>query len=191
VLGAPWLLVWRAVPLGGRRRVSRTVLRSRGAAPLRAARLLTLPAVAWALFFGTIAVSHLPAVFDAVQRHVAVHETEHLVFLALGVLFWSRVFDSPPFRAPLGDWRRLAFLLAAALAETALAVGIMAARRPLYEPYSSLTPRPEHLTALADQQFGGAIMFEPASIPLLFAILWSIGSLLSTTARRRREQAAT
>src|SRR5262249_23263781 len=102
VLGAPWLVVWRVFPLGGRRRVSRWVLRSRAASPLRvSANVLALPAVAWVLFLGTIAVSHLPAVFDFVQRHAAVHELEHLVFLGLGLVFWSRVFDSPPVRAPL------------------------------------------------------------------------------------------
>lgn len=180
VLGAPWLVIWRVVPLGGRRRVSRWALRSRSASPLRvAARFLAVPAVAWVLFVGTIVVSHIPAAFDFTQRHVAVHELEHAVFLGLGLLFWSRVFDSPPFRAPLGGWRRLGFLVTTALAETALSVAIMAQRTPLYEPYTSLTPRPEHLTALADQQLGGAIMFEPASIPLLFAILWSIVGLLA------------
>jgi cytochrome c oxidase assembly factor CtaG len=168
------------------------VVLSRAAAPLRvAARALTRPVVAWVLFFGTIAASHLPVVFDYVERHAALHELEHLAFFSLGLLFWSRVFDSPPVRAPLGGVRRLGFLLTAGLAETALSVAIMAAHRPLYEPYRALTPRPEHITALADQQFGGAIMFEPASIPLLLAIIWSLVGLLAPRAKRRPEQATT
>jgi putative membrane protein len=184
VLGAPWIALWRPFSLAGRRRASRWLLRSRGAAPLRAAaRVLAAPAVAWVLFFGTIWLSHLPAVFDYAAGHPLFHEGEHAVFFALGVLFWSRAFDSPPLHARLTRWRRLSFLLAAAAAETVLAVIILAAHRPLYSAYDGLSPRPEHLSQLADQQLGGAIMLEPASIPLLFAILWSIGVMVAPRAR--------
>jgi putative membrane protein len=191
VLGAPWLAIWRGLSLGGRRRSSRWLVQSRGAAPLRlAARALTVPAVAWVLFLGAIWISHLPAVFDFAARNAAIHETEHLLFLGLGLLFWSRVFDSPPFHARLIRFRRLGFLLAAVAAETALSVAILAAHRPLYAPYSQLIPRPEHLTALADQQLGGAIMLEPASIPLVLAILWSLGKLGAPGVGRVRNPAA-
>ena len=191
VLGAPWLVLWRPLSLGGRRRTSRWVLHSRGATPLRAAaRVLTVPAVAWVLFVGAIWLSHLPAVFDYAAGHDAFHEGEHLLFVALGLLFWSRALDSPPLHARLTHWRRLAFFAAAAAAETALALVVLAAHGPLYVPYERVVPRPEHLTVLADQQLGGAIMLEPASIPLLLAILWSIGKLVAPKLRQARESAA-
>jgi cytochrome c oxidase assembly factor CtaG len=128
-------------------------------------------------------------VFDYAAGHGPFHEAEHLVFFALGLLFWSRAFDSPPFRARLTRWRRLAYLLAAAAAESVLALIILAAHDPIYTAYEGIVPRPEHLTVLADQQLGGAIMLEPASIPLLLAILWSIGTLVGPS-RRARESAA-
>jgi cytochrome c oxidase assembly factor CtaG len=191
VLGAPWLALWRPLSLGGRRRTSRWLLHSRGAAPLRAAaRVLTVPAVAWVLFVGTIWLSHLPAVFDYAAGHPLLHEGEHLVFFGLGLLFWSRVLDSPPFHARVTHWRRVAFLAAAVAAETVLAVIILAEHGPLYTAYEGIVPRPEHLTVIADQQLGGAIMLEPASIPLVLALLWSIGTLLGSKARRPRESAA-
>jgi cytochrome c oxidase assembly factor CtaG len=102
------------------------------------------------------------------------------------LVFWSRVLDSPPFHARLTHVRRLGFLLSAGLAEAALSLVILAQHAPLYAPYRSLSPRTEHLTALADQQLGGAIMLEPASIPLLIAVIWSIGGLLAP----RRKPAA-
>jgi cytochrome c oxidase assembly factor CtaG len=184
VLGAPWLAMWRPVTsLGGRRRVGRWVV----ASPLRGvAGCVSTPVVAWVLFLGPIWLSHLPAVFDFAARHPLVHETEHLVFLATGLVFWSRVLDSPPFHARLTHVRRLGFLLSAGLAEAALSLVILAQHAPLYAPYRSLSPRTEHLTALADQQLGGAIMLEPASIPLLIAVIWSIGGLLAP----RRKPAA-
>jgi cytochrome c oxidase assembly factor CtaG len=184
VLGAPWLVVWRPVSsVGGRRRVSGWIVGSRA---LRAVgRFFAAPVVAWASFLVGIWLSHAPAVFDFAARHPLVHDAEHVAFLATGILFWSRVLDSPPFRARLTRVRRLGFLLSAGLAEAALAIVILAQHAPLYAPYTSLSPRPEHLTALADQQLGGAIMLEPASIPLLIAIIWSIGGLF--TPRRRHD----
>jgi len=191
VLGAPWLALWRPLSLGSRRRLSRWLLQSRGASPLRAAaRVLTVPTVSWVLFVGAIWLSHLPSVFDYAAGNGAFHEGEHLVFFALGLLFWSRTLDSPPFHARLTHWRRLAFFAAAAAAETVLALVVLAAHGPLYVPYERVVPRPEHLTVLADQQLGGAIMLEPASIPLLLAILWSIGRLVTPRLRRARESAA-
>jgi putative membrane protein len=175
VLGAPWLPVWREFPLSGRRRVGHWLARSRGASPLRfAASILARPAVAWVLFIGTIALSHLPRVFDFALRNTAFHEGEHALFLGLGLLFWSRALDSPPSRARLHPPGAVVFFLSAVVAESLLALVIMGARSPLYAPYVALVPRPEGLSALADQQFGGALMLEPASLPLLIALLWSI-----------------
>ena len=189
VLGAPWLAVWRPFSLGGRRRVSGWVARTR---LLRAAaRVLAVPAVAWLLFLGSIWLSHLPAVFDFAARHPFVHESEHFVFVATGLLFWSRVLDSPPFRARLTHAWRLAFLVSAGLAEAALSVVILAQHAPLYAPYKALVPRPEQLSALADQQLGGAIMLDPASIPLLIAVIWSIGGLLAPRRKPRMSPADT
>ncbi len=191
VLGAPWLLLWRPLPLRARRRTSRWALHSRSALPLRgAARVLGSAPVALVLFFGVIAVSHLPVVFDFALRNTTFHEVEHMLFLALGVLFWSRAIDSPPFHAHVTHLRRLGFFLAAGLAETMIALVILAQHTPLYSHYRTLLPRPEHLTPLADQQFGGAIMLEPASIPLLLAIAWSIGTWVGENARRRAETEA-
>jgi putative membrane protein len=175
VLGAPWLPFWRVIPLAGRRRFGRWLVCSRGASPLRlAARILGHPAVAWVLFIGTIALSHLPRVFDFALRNTAFHEGEHALFLGLGLLFWSRALDSPPFRARLQPPGAAAFFLTSIIAESLLALVIMGARSSLYTPYAALRPRPEGLSALADQQFGGALMLEPAALSLLFAFLWSI-----------------
>jgi cytochrome c oxidase assembly factor CtaG len=191
VLGAPWLPVWRPLPLRFRRRVSRWMLNSPGALPLRAAaRVLASPFVALVLFFGTIAVSHLPAVFDFALRNTLFHEGEHMLFLGLGILFWSRAIDSPPFHARVTQLRRLAFFVAAGLAETLVSLAILAAHSPLYSHYRTLLPRPEHLSPIQDQQLGGAIMLEPASIPLLLAVFWSIGTWLGASARKRGEVGA-
>jgi cytochrome c oxidase assembly factor CtaG len=191
VLGAPWLALWRPVSVGGRRRASRWLIQAQTAAPLRAAsRLITAPVAAWVLFVGVIWLSHMPVVFDYAATHPAIHEFEHFLFFALGLLFWSRAFDSPPFHARVTHWHRLAFFGSAAAAEAILGLLILAVHKPLYAPYEGLVTRPEHLPVMADQQLGGAIMFEPASLPLLFAIFWSIGMLRAPRVRRIRSTTA-
>jgi putative membrane protein len=180
VLGAPWLQIWRVVPLTARRRLSRVTIRSR---PLRLlSRVLTRPWIASLLFLGTIALSHLPAIFDYALRHEAFHESEHILFIALGLLFWSRAFDSPPFRAPLRPRGAVLFFATAMAGESLLALAILGVHTPLYRPYAVIDPRPEGLSTLADQQFGAGLMLEPASLPLLFALLWSIKRWVEITA---------
>jgi putative membrane protein len=191
VLGAPWLPLWRLLPLASRRLLGRRLLHSRRAAPLRlAAAVLSAPSVAWLLFVGTIAASHLPSVFDLALRNTAVHEGEHGLFLALGLLFWSRALDSPPVRARLTPPRAVVFFLTATAGESLLALVIMGTRSPLYAPYAALAKRPEGLSVIADQQFGGALMLEPASLPLMVALIWAIRRSLAQTARSSPRVAA-
>jgi putative membrane protein len=187
LLGGPWLQVWLVVPLSARRWLGRGLVRSRLLRVL--SRILTPPWVAWLLFLGAIAISHLPAVFDYALRHDAFHESEHAVFLALGLLFWSRALDSPPFRAHLRPPGAVVFFATAMVAESLLALSIMGAHAPWYRPYAVLEPRPEGLSPLADQQFGGAFMLEPASLPLLMGLVWSLKRWLAATPRPQATRA--
>ncbi|MGZ4309766.1 MAG: cytochrome c oxidase assembly protein [Gaiellaceae bacterium] len=175
VLGAPWLPVWRMLPSGGRHRLGRWLACSPRAVPLRLlAGTLGRPPVAWLLFAGTVALSHLPAIFDFALRDPLFHETEHALFLGLGLLFWSRALDSPPFHARLRPPQAALYFATAIAAESVLALAILQARLPVYAPYAAEGHRPGGLTALADQQLGGAVMLEPASLPLLIALIWSV-----------------
>jgi putative membrane protein len=184
VLGAPWLRIWRLVPVGPRRQAGRWLARGAGAAPIRlAARVLALPVVAWVLFIGVIVLSHVPAVFGFALRHETFHQFEHGLFVTLGLLFWSRALDSPPVRARLEGGRRVVYFVTATAAEWLLALVILAAHTSLYSGYRTLAPRPEHLSALADQQFGAGIMLDPLS-PLIFATLWAVKKWLTAPAAR-------
>ena len=166
VLGAPWLPVWRMLPSRGRRRLGRWLACSRVAVPLRVlSRTLGRPRVAWLLFAGAISLSHVPSIFDLALRDPLFHEAEHALFLALGLLFWSRALESPPFRARLSPPQAVVFFLTAIAAESLLALAILQARSPLYAGEGH---------RLADQQLGGAVMLEPASLPLLIALIWSL-----------------
>jgi len=126
VLGAPWLPFWRPLPLGFRRRVASSVVRRRWLAPVRAlAGWATIPVVAWILFNGDLAVWHVPALYDLTVRNQGVHYVEHLSFLGLGMLFWAQVTDSPPLHCRLGEFERVLFLTAGAVASWLLGLGFV------------------------------------------------------------------
>jgi cytochrome c oxidase assembly factor CtaG len=191
VLGAPWLPFWRALPIGFRRPVARAVVQDPSLRPVRsAARWLALPLVAWGLFNADLAVWHVPALYDLTERSLPVHYLEHLSFLALAMLFWAQVIDSPPFHSRLDDVQRAIFLTTGAIASWVLAVVLALAPAPFYSAYSSIQPRPEGLSALTDQQLAGGMMWGPGSIPYAIGVFWLLYAWLDEDRRRPRHQLA-
>lgn len=183
VLSAPWLRLWRPLPLGFRRTVAKSVARGQWAAPLRAlGGLLARPVPAWIAFNMVLVGWHVPALYDATLSNSAIHYLEHATFLLAGVLFWLQVFDSPPVRARLGYGARAVYLTAATLVSWVLAIVLALASRPLYGAYAGLTHRPGGLSALADQQLAGGMMWVPGSIPFTIAIVWALYRWLEPTA---------
>ena len=103
VAARPWPRLWRALPLGSRRRLGRALVKGPRAAPLRAAaRTIGRPSVSLVLFCGVLLAWHVPALFDATLRSNALHALEHSLFFCTALLFWKQVITSPPLRAPLG-----------------------------------------------------------------------------------------
>jgi cytochrome c oxidase assembly factor CtaG len=172
LLGRPGMTSWRAFPLGFRRRTARAVARGRWFAPLRAAvRVLTTPAVALALFVVTMAVWHLPGLFDATLRSTAIHELEHVLFFATGMVFWSRLVDSPPLWSRLALPVRALYGSLAMLACWILALVLGLASTPFYSGYASLGSRPGGISALSDQHLAAGVMWVPGSIPFVLAVI--------------------
>jgi cytochrome c oxidase assembly factor CtaG len=183
VLSAPWLRLWRPLPLGFRRTVAKGVARGWWAAPLRAlGRLLSRPVPAWIAFNGVLVAWHLPALFDLTLSNEAVHDLEHATFLVAGVLFWLQVIDSKPVRARLGYGARAVYLTGALLVSWVLALVLAFASTPLYDAYAQLTNRPGGLSAIADQQLAAGMMWVPGSIPFTIAIVWALYRWLEPTA---------
>jgi cytochrome c oxidase assembly factor CtaG len=172
LLGWPGATSWRAFPLGFRRRTARAVARGRWFAPLRGAvRILTAPPVALALLVATMAVWHLPGLFDATLRSTAIHELEHALFFATGLVFWSRLVNSPPLWSRLALPMRAFYASLAMLACWILALVLGLAGSPFYSGYAELGSRPGGISALADQHLAAGIMWVPGSIPFVLAVM--------------------
>jgi cytochrome c oxidase assembly factor CtaG len=165
VLGAPWMSIWRPLPLELRRALAGTLARSRPLAPLRVVgRSLGRPVAAWIAFNADLLFWHLPFAYDLTLRSEGVHILEHLTFLLFGVLLWAQMIDSSPLRARLRPISRVYYCVAAMLPSWLLSLVLAFATTPLYSAYAHLAPRPEGISALADQQIAAGVMLGPGSL---------------------------
>ncbi len=171
VYARPWVRLWRALPLSGRRRLARGFVQGERAAPLRAtAAALGSPAAGLVLFSGVLLGWHVPALFDATLSSGALHALEHTLFFATAVLMFKQVIPSPPLRSRLDDTRRLLYVIAAMTVSWVLAVVLALAPTPLYAHYAHLASRPGGISAIADQQLAAGIMWVPGSITFVIII---------------------
>ena len=174
-LARPWNRMWRGLPLGLRRRVAHEVTQGRWSDGLRrTARFLGDPVPSWLLFSVTLAVWHIPFAYDATLRSPLVHAAEHALFFGTGLLFWTRVIDSPPWRSPLPDGVRAVYVASAMVVSWLLAIVLAFASSPLYAPYAAEATRPGGISALTDQQLAAGVMWVPGSIPFTIAIIFII-----------------
>jgi putative membrane protein len=164
LIAAP-LLVWgRPLPLflwafGDRSRAG--LARFVQAAPVRAiwAGLLT-PLVAWLLHALVLWIWHVPRFFDAVLRNAALHEFQHLSFLAAALVFWAAMLEA---RRQEQRGAAILYLFTTTVHTSVLGALITFAVRPWYAAYLQ-TPGHWGLSALEDQQLGGLIMWVPGSL---------------------------
>ncbi len=161
-------------------RVTQHMLLAVVAAPLVAlglprARLIAhdgeLPAAG--LFAVLLWLWHAPGPYAATFRGDLIYWTMHLTTFAAAVWFWSAILRSPP--------GRLAWSVGAAvftsLQMAFLGAIITFAGRPQYSPHA-LTTVAWGLTPLQDQQLGGAIMWVPAGVLFVAAILAPLARVL-------------
>lgn len=186
-LARPWTRMWRGVPAGLRRPVSRALTSSPRWSPLRRpAALLGGGLVSWLIFNLDFCAWHLPVLYDAALRSDAVHACEHFVFFATALLFWTRVIYSPPWRSRLGEPAKLAYLGATLVVGWLLAIVLALATSPLYSAYAEQSSRPGQISALTDQQLAAGVMWVPASLPYTIAIVAIAYRLLGSREARGR-----
>ena len=178
LLGDPVTVVLWALPIDWRRRVG---LRWRRATTLRALwRALTLAPVAWLLHVGALWLWHAPSLFERALESPPVHLLEHATFFLSALLFWWLLVARHGRRLSVGA--KVAYLFAATLQGTILGAVITFARHPWYWSYYGTT-RAWGLSPLEDQQLAGLIMWIPAGLIYLAALLPLLGGAL--TARPR------
>jgi putative copper resistance protein D len=162
-LGAPITLLLRAATPDVRRRLILPILHS------RIVRIVSFPVVAWLLFAGVMWGTHFSPLFDASLENPLIHDLEHALYLAAGLLFWWPAvgLDPSPWRMPHPVRAMYVFLQMPQ--NTFLAVTILNSSVVLYQHYATLA-RAWGPSVLDDQQMAGGIMWISGDILFLVAL---------------------
>ena len=136
---------------------------------LGAARALTRPLVAAAVFSASIAVWHVGVFYDVMMRSHDVHIATHLLFLVTATLMWWPVMGPAPELPRLPSGLAMLYLFLVGIPMQIVAALITFADEVLYPWYVS-APRTWGLSPLDDQQLGGLLMWIPGNLWLFAAI---------------------
>ena len=166
VAGDPGLATLWALDVPARRRITAWW---RGARALPAIwHALRLPLVAWTLHVATLWLWHLPTLYGAALRDERIHVAEHAAFFLTALVFWYPILERGRSRFRFGVV--VLYLFAAGLQCTVLGAALTFARHPWYIGHYATTAA-WGLTPLEDQQLAGLIMWIPASLAYLVALV--------------------
>jgi putative membrane protein len=151
--------------------VARPILNPRWVTAL--ARVVVPPVVAAALFTAPIVLWHVPRFYEAALRNHDLHILQHLVFLVTAVVMWWPILSPVPElpRLPYPGQMLYLFLLGIPMSVTGALITL--SDSVLY-PFYAEAPRVWELSALADQQIGGLLMWVPGGLVLWGAmtVVW-------------------
>jgi putative membrane protein len=163
VLGAPVTLAVQALPRPQQARLLR-VLHSRPVV------VLTHPAMAWALFGGTLVVLYFTGLYELSLQNAAVHTLVHAHFLIVGCLFMAYVVGIDPLPLALGYGARMLYVFVLLPFHAFLGVALLSSDRLLAPGWSAQIVRNWGPSALDDQHLGAAILWAAGEIVGVAAI---------------------
>jgi cytochrome c oxidase assembly factor CtaG len=178
-------LLW-GLPTSLRRRVGEgfSVLIHRESRVRRFVRSATSPGIVWLFSVTAIIGWHDPNAYNLALRDEFVHDLEHILFFAAGMVYWWRIVGAgPKIYQRIGTLGRVVFALAAIPPNMALGVVLAFAGDVLYTYYNSV-PRVWNISTLDDQRIGGIIMWIPGSMMYLLAGLILVSRIVSNEERK-------
>jgi putative membrane protein len=139
-------------------------------------RLFSILTNAWAataLFIAALYVWQYPPLHNAAILNDGIHYSMHLTMLAVGLLFWWRVFDMRPPPVGLGYGSRLMMLWIATLFQVGLGAYLTVKTELLYPAYD-VAGRLFGINPLTDEATGGFIIWVPSAMMFLLAAILMI-----------------
>ena len=142
--------------------------------------------VAW---LALVYVWHIPALYNAALEQPMLHGLEHSTFFTAGTLLWWPLIQPVPMRHRLEGLQGLLYVFAAKASLGVLGLYLTWSHHATYDYYNHV-PRIWDLTAVGDQNVGGAIMMLEQALVLMFVFCMLFVKMLtqSEEAERRRER---
>ena len=176
VLAAPITQLLRASPAAVRQRRLVPVLHS------SVVGAIGHPVVAWLVFTLVVWLTHFSPLFNDALEDRGVHDAEHGLYLAASLLFWWPVIAADPARRRMPYAVRVLYLLLQLPVNSVLGMAILFADGPLYSHYATLGS-PYGISALADQQLAGGLMWLAGDVTFIAAILVIVAAWMRHEAR--------
>jgi cytochrome c oxidase assembly factor CtaG len=132
---------------------------------------LAHPIFAIALYVVTMALWHVPAMYDAALEYPVVHVLEHVSFGIAGGLYWWHLLSPIRARRRLGGMGPVVYMLATKVLVGLLGIMLAFAPEAIYDFYES-QPGYWGLSPETDQAVGGLIMALEQSIVMGVALVF-------------------
>ena len=136
----------------------------------RAARLVTLPVIAFILFNTVFVIWHVPALYDLALRERGIHILEHLMFIGAGVIVWWPILSPLPELPRASYMMQMLYLFVQPTVPSVLGAMITFSGKVLYEWYAE-APRLWGISPHTDQEIGGVIMWVPGGLAFLIVLI--------------------
>jgi cytochrome c oxidase assembly factor CtaG len=144
----------------------------------RALGPLAHPASALVLWLGLVYMWHVPALYNAALEHSGVHAIQHVSFFTAGALVWWPLIQPVPMRNRLQGMWTFGYIGAAKLGLASLGMYLTWTGSVAYSYYEHV-PRVWGLSAISDQNVGGAIMMVEQSVLLVSVMAVLFGRMLA------------
>jgi putative copper resistance protein D len=141
-------------------------------------RRLRNPAIAIAAYTVVLYAWHLGPAFTAALENQFVHALQHQSFIVFSALVWWPLIEPNHRRLPGRLWK-IPYIVGVRLPTMFLGMAFVVAQSAFYSSYYGSGPRPNGMSALGDQQLGGAIMMVVDIVTLmvvLTAVFWRAAS---------------
>jgi putative membrane protein len=174
--GRPIVLALRSLAPASRRKFARF---------MDSARAYTGPVPSLVLFGAAVVLTHLPQFYDATLRDPALHYSEHVMYLAAGLLMWSPLLDADPApRHRLNGLAKLVYLIVAMMPMAVVGAYLNRHATLVYPAYGP-PARELGISALDDQAVAGAIMWVIGDSIMVAIGLWSAVAAMVSEERRQ------